>query len=154
MSKQNDTFSLDMKNHQAYHRLPPKKRMLLKAYLENGFNISKATQDAGLCRRMWYRWLSSDEDFKKALDEIMATIGDTLECEAVDRAINGSPKAIIVKGQVVGHSMEHDNSLLWNLLKSTKSKYRDSEPSATVIQFDAAPTKLEVDAARQAIVAK
>jgi len=49
----------------------------------NGFNITKAAEVAGICRKTYYNWMESDDDFRGTIKDINESLIDNTENELV-----------------------------------------------------------------------
>ncbi len=72
--------------------LAPRQRKFLQAYEETA-SISQAAQVAQVHRTTHYQWLK-EEAYRRAFQEIQATVGDLLMDEAVRRALAGSDQLL------------------------------------------------------------
>lgn len=72
--------------------LTPRQRKFLQAYEETA-SISQAARAANIHRSTHYQWLK-DEAYRRAFQEIQATLGDLLLDEAVRRALAGSDQLL------------------------------------------------------------
>lgn len=64
------------------------KKEILEALEEHQGIVTTACKSIGLARSTYYSWLSSDEDFKKAVDEIQEVAIDFVESKLMEK-ING-----------------------------------------------------------------
>lgn len=124
MSKTPETAWLDV-----YEIAHPKKRAFLLAYALLG-TVTHAARAAGISRRTHYDWIDSadaeSEIYKKAMQDAHEQGIDSLEREAVRRAVEGIDKPIIRDGQIVGTVKEYSDTLLIFMLKGAKpNKYRE-----------------------------
>jgi hypothetical protein len=71
-----------------------RKNKALDAYRKLG-TVVAACQAAGVGRRTWYWWRSEDPAFLEAVHEAEDAVADSLEQEAIRRAIDGSDLLLI-----------------------------------------------------------
>lgn len=117
------------------------KAAFLAAFAECA-NVTRGCQAAGIGRSTYYQWLTLDPEFSIAVDELKASLLDSLEELAVERA-RGQIKAVWHKGEIVGSERVHDTQIHLSMLKAlAPEKYRerhevrhtvDSETAAMVL---------------------
>ena len=83
-------------------------------------DVTKACKDAGVSREYVYRLRSVCKAFDRRWQGIYDKITDSLEAEAVRRAMHGVDEDIIFKGELVGTKTVYSDSLLTNLLKARR----------------------------------
>lgn len=83
-------------------------------------DVTKACKDAAVSREYVYRLRSICKAFDRRWQGIYDKITDSLEAEAVRRAMYGVDEDIIFKGELVGTKTVYSDSLLTNLLKARR----------------------------------
>lgn len=105
----------------------PKKRAFLAAFAETG-SVTRATEAAGIDRTTPYSdpW-KNDEGFQEAWDRARPMAADTLEAEAVRRAVEGVEEPVgFYKGVPSAMVRRYSDTLLIFLMKGANpEKYRD-----------------------------
>jgi hypothetical protein len=90
-------------------------------------SISQACQFARIPRRTVYNWRNQNKGFATAWEKAIELGTDTLEDEAVRRALQGVLKPVYQQGRRVGSIREFSDALLIALLKARRpKKYRDN----------------------------
>jgi hypothetical protein len=125
-----------------------------KAFLEalsGGATITHAARLAGVARSAVYALRDEDESFAVAWDEAYAEGSDTIEQEAIRRAVQGiEGRPVTYRGQVVAEMTEYSDTLLLALLKARKPEsYRERMDVKHSGQI-ATPTAAELAANRAA----
>ena len=95
-------------------------RSLFLDALREGMSITAAACAAGVARTTVYNWRTADPDFADLWVQAEEAGTDRLEDAAVERAVLGREKAIIHRGEIVGHVHEPSDTLLAMLLKSRR----------------------------------
>jgi hypothetical protein len=111
---------------------PSRKRAFLDAYAECG-SVTAAAQVAGINRRMHYRQLESDAEYRKGFESLQDRIGQELEDLAVERVRNGFKRLLLHRGKPIkmknGHLLyetDYDTQLHITMLKRFRPKlYRE-----------------------------
>ncbi len=103
-----------------------KQRAFLKNYMVTGGVITRAAKLANMDRRYHYRWLAEDEVYREAFEEAERESIDVLEAELHRRAVTGTDKPILYKGEITGTYKEYSDILLMFLLKKKVPAYRDN----------------------------
>lgn len=111
---------------------PSRVQAFLEAYAVTG-SVTAAAKAAGIDKKMHYRRLDSDPEYRKAFESLQDRVGQELEDVLVDRAINGVKRQLHWRGKPMktknGHlvyEIEYDNNLGIALLKRFRPKlYRD-----------------------------
>ena len=88
-------------------------------YLTEGKGIiSYACQKAGIARRTYYNWLSKDEAFRNACDEINESVIDVVESKLLSKINDEDLTAIIfylkTKGKHRGYVEKTENEVVVN----------------------------------------
>lgn len=96
----------------------PKQRAFLAAYRAVGI-IAPACRTAKCSRTQVYEWLK-DEDFKARMDAAREEACDTLEAEAMRRAVQGYELPVYHKGVKCGVTRKYSDNLLKFLLQSAR----------------------------------
>jgi|TARA_R100000081_G_scaffold22955_1_gene10032 hypothetical protein len=111
-----------------------KKEALIKAYAKAFGNVSKACEAAGVSRKSFYRWMKNDEEFKEAIDSVMADdlFVDFAEEHLVEKIRKGDTTAIIfalkTRGKKRGYverqeiANEHKTQLILNPVSEAVAK--------------------------------
>ena len=106
-------------------------------------SVRSAAQAAGITITELQKWVNrsrqkniEDEPWVHEICEVYDTAkvsqAGTLEDEAWQRALKGTPEAIVQDGEVVGHKAKHDNGLLMKMLKARDERYVDKGVGAAV----------------------
>lgn len=89
-------------------------------------NVSESARAAGFSRRAAYDWREADTEFAALWDDAEQEAADKLEREAWRRAVEGTDKPIVHKGEVTGTYKEYSDRMLEILLKGHRGeKYAD-----------------------------
>ncbi len=77
-----------------------KKKKALDGYVEAG-TVTGACRYAKVNRATWYKWIETDDEFAREVVSAQEQVADSLEEEAISRAVNGSDTLLIflLKGQ-------------------------------------------------------
>lgn len=104
----------------------PKKRAMLAAYVTTGGSVLAACKAAKVGRTTHYQWLAEDEVYAEAFEQAKAQAGETLEAEAIRRAMKGTRKGIYHLGVRTSYEMVYSDTLLIFLMKGNMpEKYRE-----------------------------
>ena len=111
---------------------PTRAAAFLEAYAGCG-SVTAAAAAAGIDRKMHYRKLESDAQYRKAFEGLQDRVGQELEDVLMDRAVNGTKKQLFWRGKPVktknGHlvyEVEYDNQLGVTMAKRFRPKlYRE-----------------------------
>lgn len=96
------------------------------AKLTSSGNVSAAAREAGISRRAAYDRRDDDPAFAAAWSDALEEATDALEEEARRRAVEGTEKPLLYKGEVVGYIQEYSDTLMTLLLKAHRpEKYRE-----------------------------
>lgn len=102
----------------------PKRRAFLAAYATVGL-IAPACRKAQCGRTQVYQWMK-DPEFKSRMDAAREEACDTLEAEAMRRAVNGYDQPVYHKGVKCGTTRKYSDTLLMFLLKAARPyRYQD-----------------------------
>ncbi len=102
----------------------PKQRAFLSAYATIGL-IAPACRKAQCSRTQVYEWMRAPE-FKARMDAAREEACDTLEAEAMRRAVHGYEQPVFHKGVQCGVVRRFSDALLMFLLKAVRPfKYQD-----------------------------
>lgn len=89
-------------------------------------NVSRAARIAGVNRATAYKHKNSNDAFSAAWDEAIEEAADVLEEEMWRRAVEGTNKPIIHKGEVTGTFKEYSDTLMIFLAKAHRpEKFRE-----------------------------
>ncbi len=120
-----------------------KRRERFLAALAETASVTKACQLAHLPRISAYQWRRSYPDFAAAWEAALDLGNETLEDEAVRRAVEGTEKPVYQQGRLVGLVQEYSDTLLIFLLKGRRpEKYGEklrqeiSGPGGDAVQID------------------
>ncbi len=101
------------------------KKDFLPEFAKSG-TVTHAAQSVGVGRRTVYDWLAKDAEFREAFAEAEQQAIDSLEREAVRRALDGTDEPVYQGGKQVGSIRKYSDTLLIFLLKGNRpSKYRE-----------------------------
>jgi transposase len=101
------------------------KSRFLPEFAKHG-TVTHAAQVVGVGRRTVYDWLARDAEFRAAFAEAEQQAIDSLEREAVRRALEGTDEPVYQGGKKVGSIRKYSDTLLIFLLKGNRpSKYRE-----------------------------
>lgn len=70
------------------------KKALINALTNNNGHVSRACEDVGISRTMYYNYLNSDPEFKAEIDAIEDNTIELVEQEMLNRIFQGSDKLI------------------------------------------------------------
>ena len=88
--------------------------------------MSEAAVSANIARTTAYAWRETDPEFASAWDDAIEAAADALEGEAWRRAVTGTERPIIWKGEVTGTVREYSDRLLECLLRAHRpEKFRE-----------------------------
>ena len=108
----------------AQKHMADRKQAFLEAYLDCCM-MQEAAKRAGISRNRHYDWIRDDEHYKVAFEEVRERIGDSLEDEAIRRAVYGVSRAVTVAGKRE-EIIEYSDTMLSKLLSAAKpEKYRE-----------------------------
>jgi hypothetical protein len=88
-----------------------KKRRFLAAFSATAGHLSRAAVAARVHRRTHYRWLQTDQKYKRAFKWVQLEAAQVLEDEARRRAFEGVVKGIYYKGELVGYELKYSARL-------------------------------------------
>ena len=119
------------------------------AALEQCGNVSEAARRSGLARQRAYEFRRSDPEFAAAWAEALDDAIDRLAMEARRRAVDGEPRPVVYRGQVVGLSRHYSDRLLMFLLGAHRpelyrANYRaaaEAKPEAESLPLALPPQK-------------
>ena len=88
-----------------------KKEDFIKAYFENGCNVTNACKQTDVPRRTYYNWMKDDDSFSESIVNVQETILDELEScliklakgykeELVSRTQDANGKKIITRKEI------------------------------------------------------
>lgn len=98
------------------------KKEILEALEKYNGIVSTACNNIGLARSTFYSWLNSDEEFKKAVDELQDVAIDFVESKLMEK-INGVAVRSMVRGEEVVYDQPPSDTAIIFYLK-TKGKKR------------------------------
>lgn len=94
--------------------------------------VGQAAKSSGFDRSTVFRWRQNDPEFAKDFDAAIEDAADTIEAEAMRRAVQGFDEPVWFKGEKVGTTRKHSDYLLGLLLKANKpEKYRERVDQTT-----------------------
>lgn len=125
------------------------KAQMLSVYADVG-TVREAAELVGISRRTHNRWLDADPDYARAFVDAREDAADTLEREAIHRAIVGTDEPVFYKGEICGYIRKKDTTLLIFLLNGLRpEKYRDRRVEVvTVDALDSEIARLEAELGR------
>ena len=86
----------------------------------------RSAEAIGAGRATVYAWREEDEAFAAAWDVAVEESTDSMEREALRRAVRGTDKPVFQGGELVGTISEHSDTLLIFMLKARRPNvYRD-----------------------------
>ena len=105
----------------------PKKRAFLAVYPGCG-TIKAAAEAVKIDRRRHYEWLAADPEYVTAFEQAKEDAADTLEAEAIRRAVHGVEEPVGWHRGVAGGTVtRYSDTLLIFLLKGLRpEKYREN----------------------------
>lgn len=87
------------------------KENFLKALEQSLGYISHSCKAANISRRLYYKWIEKDKEFKERVDEIIEAEIDVVENELKKQIMEGNPTSTIfylkTKGKKRGYSENH-----------------------------------------------
>lgn len=105
---------------------PRKKKLFLQALMK-GASITAAAQEADVSTSTVRKWRNNDVEFAFEWDEAWSSGTDTLEDEAVRRAVKGVRKPVVSAGRLVAYERVYSDRLLEMLLKGRRpERFRDN----------------------------
>jgi len=112
----------------------PKQAAFLTALIIVAGQAAKAARAARIPRQSHYRWLDTDENYRKLYAFAMRQVTQTLEDEATRRAVEGVKRGVYYQGERCGTEIVHSDGLMMFLLRgAAPEKYRErSELSGKV----------------------
>ena len=113
------------------------------AVLRETCNVAEAARAVGISRRTAYD-RRADAQFAIAWDEAEQEAADKLEREAWRRAVEGTQKPIVYKGDVTGHYLEYSDRMLELLLKAHRPERFGDKVKTEVSGPKGDPIKSEV----------
>lgn len=99
----------------------PKKSAFLAAYSECG-TTKRAAEITGLQRWAHYQWLKTDPEYKKAFAEAKRMACQSLEAEAIRRAVDGWDEPVFYEGVQTAVKRKYSDTLLIFMLKGANPK--------------------------------
>jgi len=123
------------------------KRAVLAALATTG-TITKAAERANVAPVKVRGCIKADHEFGTMVREVMAVFADSLEDEAIRRAVAGITKDIYHQGEVVGHEQIYSDRLMEKLLAGRRPEIYGrqslelSGPGGGPIQIEEAKGKL------------
>lgn len=109
-----------------------KQQMFLAAYANKG-TILSACNISGVSRYSAYQWINEDQDFQQAYELAREAFIDRLEDEVTRRGMDGIPKPVYYRGELVDTITEYSDTLLMFRLNGLcPEKYRVNGNSQVV----------------------
>jgi hypothetical protein len=103
-----------------------KRKAFLEILSQTG-QVTKAAQAVGYTSTNSLHALRrEDEDFAEQWDEAIEAAKDSLESEAIRRAMEGTMEPTYYKGEVVGYHPKYSDQLLMFVLRKLDPSYRDT----------------------------
>lgn len=102
--------------------LTEKQWRVLDEYRSTG-SVRGVCQRLGVSKNSFYRWLSTNVLFRQHYEAMREAVADVLEAVMLDRAINGTRRAVYHQGKKVGWEREYDTKLQTFMLKRFRSEY-------------------------------
>lgn len=97
--------------------LKPKQLAMIEAYRRIPI-VRAAAEAAGVGLRTHYDWLDASPDYAEAFRRSARYAARSLVDEAIDRATQGWKEPIYYKGELCGHKLVKDSTLLIFLMKN------------------------------------
>lgn len=111
---------------EAWPGAEPKQAAFLTALVICGGHKGEASKAARVARRLHYKWLETDENYKLLYALAKKMAGHVLADEARRRAFRGCRKAIYWQGTRIGSELVFSDSLMQFLLRGEfPEKYRE-----------------------------
>lgn len=98
------------------------------AMIGEGWSIKASCAEIGCSRSAMYKWLREDEGFRESFANAYEDGTDTMEDEAVRRAVHGTVRPIFQGGEKVGSVREYSDRLLERLLAGRRPKRYGAHP--------------------------
>lgn len=128
----------------------PRKRAFLAAFSETG-SIIRASAKAGIDRHNHSLWMGKDQIYAAAFDLAKEIACDTLESEAVRRAVEGVAEPVFYRGEECGEIRRYSDKLLMFLLKGVApEKYREQR-KGEILRPRNGPVAIEATAQAHAL---
>lgn len=127
-----------------------RKRAFLVAYAMSG-HILNAAKTAGCDWRNHYFWLERDKAYKEAFEKSREIVGDILESQVIEAALNGDDRPVIHKGAITDRYKHKSDLMRIFSLKAFKPEYRDHNPiqvlspSSLTINYGSSPADKAID---------
>ena len=116
------------KSHEQ-RRLERNEQYVQQRYLDaipKVYTASAAAKLAGVTLQYVHQWRNLDPEFREREEQARDQLADTLESEAVRRAVKGIRKPVYQAGILAGYETVYSDALLALLLKAAKpDKYRE-----------------------------
>jgi hypothetical protein len=94
--------------------------------------IEGAVETSGVTRSQHRNWLDKDEAYQDKYNETIEEISESLEREAIRRAVDGWDEPVYQGGILVGVKRKFSDSLLIFMLKGVRQeKYRETSQEVT-----------------------
>lgn len=120
--------------------LTKKQWMVLDEFRASG-SVRAVCKRLGVSKNSFYRWLSTNVLFRQHYEAMRDAVADVLEAVMLDRAINGTRRAVYHQGKRIGWEREWDTKLQTYILQRFRPEYANdgnhrlmgpSEPSEPV----------------------
>ena len=98
----------------------------LSAMAECG-TVWESCQRSGASLDHHKMWLNDDPEYPMALELAKAAHADRLEAELIRRGVEGVPKGVWYKGQLVGHEQEYSDTALLAALRAKHPAYKEQK---------------------------
>lgn len=103
-----------------------RKRIFLEHYLQHG-STGGSAYAAGVTTPTIYRWRRKDPDFAREFEVVKSLLSERLEDIAYDRAVGITVPVYDKKGEEIGSTTQHSDSLLMFLLRGANpGKYNQA----------------------------
>lgn len=104
--------------------VPQVREAFLKRYRECGI-LSRAVEGLQISFETPRAHAKRDPEFKERMDAALQGYRDSLEAEAHRRGVEGIPRSVYYKGEVVGEERQYSDRILELQLKRHIPEYRD-----------------------------
>lgn len=115
----------EIKSLPEFATLKSKQRRFLLGYSATG-GITRAAKLSKVSHIAHYNWLAADEKYKQAFNKARQIVGDALEEDIIDEALNGVEHKIIKRGECIETFTQKNTILRMFALKGFKPEYRDN----------------------------
>ena len=111
-----------------YDLLDDREKKLLVAALRNHRSLRGALKVAGIAQSQHTKWLREDRFYREAIRMYEEDMGDLINFEVYDAALNGIRKPVIYQGTITDWYREKSPQLLWRVAQAIgRQEFRDSK---------------------------